>query len=67
MKIEEEIIYIYIYFDAEISGANDMLDLAGDKHRFELGRKISCPLRNVKIPQCQYQHHPQLITNAACF
>lgn len=32
------------YFDAEIAGANDVLDLARNKHGLKLGRQISCSM-----------------------
>lgn len=34
-----------------------MLDFPRYKHCFELGWKIRSPLRDVKIPYCQNQHH----------
>jgi len=36
-----------------------VLDLARDKHGFELCRKIRCPVGYVQIPQGQNEHHPQ--------
>lgn len=61
VKTESEIIISisWTYFNTQISSTNNVLDLAGDKHGFELCRKIRCPVGYVQIPQGQNQHHPQ--------
>lgn len=37
-------------FDTQISSANDVLDLARNKHRFELRWQIGSPMGDMKIP-----------------
>ena len=45
------------YFDAEIASADDVLNLSGNKHRFEFWRQIRRSMWYMEIPQCQNQHH----------
>jgi hypothetical protein len=46
------------YLDAEVAGADDVLDLAGHEHGLELGGQVGRPVRDVQIPQREHQHHP---------
>jgi len=45
------------YFDTKISSADDVLNLARDKHGLEFGRQIRCPVGDMQIPYRQYQYH----------
>lgn len=41
MQVWTKSLQVVMYlFDTKIAGANNVLDLAGDKHGLELGRKI---------------------------
>ena len=43
--------------DAEVPGADDVLDLARDEHGLELGGQVGRTVRDVQIPQREDQHH----------
>jgi hypothetical protein len=45
--------------DAEVAGADDVLDLPRHKHGLELGGQVGRPVRDVQIPERQRQHHPR--------
>jgi hypothetical protein len=43
--------------DAEVAGADDVLDLPRHKHGLELGGQVGRPVRDVQIPE--RQRHPR--------